>query len=103
MIRLFASIMSARSSACRHSVRSGHRNRRPGARQCVLGYSDSGEPAKAVTPSDNAARAAWLWSIRETVSETNPAGLYLWKRGYKGTFLPTARRSPLVSTTVRAS
>ena len=43
---------------------------------------DSGGPAKA---ADNAATAAWLWGLREPISEDCPAGLYLrCTRGYHG-------------------
>ena len=43
---------------------------------------DSGGPAKA---ADNAAKAAWLWSRREPISENCPAGLYLRRtRRYHG-------------------
>jgi hypothetical protein len=34
-------------------------------------------------------KAAWLWGRREPVLETNPAGLYLRKRGYEGQFPAT--------------
>ncbi|MGC2224576.1 MAG: toprim domain-containing protein [Methylocella sp.] len=34
-------------------------------------------------------KAAWLWGRREPVSDTNPAGLYLRKRGYEGQFPAT--------------
>jgi hypothetical protein len=34
-------------------------------------------------------KAAWLWGRREPVSETNPAGLYLRKRGCEGQFPAT--------------
>jgi phage/plasmid primase-like uncharacterized protein len=45
------------------------RKRAPGARH--------GEPGGAAKAADNAAKAAWLWSRREPVSESCPAGLYL--------------------------
>ena len=48
---------------------------------------DSGGPAKA---ADNAAKAAWLWSRREPISENCPAGLYLRRtRRYHGPIPPT--------------
>ena len=48
---------------------------------------DSPAPAKA---ADNAAKAAWLWSLREPVSETNAGGLYLRQtRRYAGPIPPT--------------
>jgi hypothetical protein len=44
------------------------------------------EPKKAAgkLPGDDEPKrkAAWLWSIREPISESNAAGLYLRKRGY---------------------
>jgi hypothetical protein len=47
----------------------------------------SGGPAKA---ADNAATAAWLWGLREPISEDCPAGLYLRRtRGYHGPIPPT--------------
>jgi hypothetical protein len=47
---------------------------------------DSGGPAKAATrPLDNARKASWLWSHREPISESCPAGLYLRRtRRYHG-------------------
>jgi Toprim domain len=61
----------------------------PGARRGAPGHS--GEPAKAATrPPDNARKAAWLWGIREPVSESCPAGLYLRQtRRYGGPIPPT--------------
>ena len=53
-----------------------------GARHGAAGHRDSGGPAKA---ADNAATAAWLWGLREPISEDCPAGLYLRRtRGYHG-------------------
>jgi CHC2 zinc finger len=53
-----------------------------GARHGAAGHRDSGGPAKA---ADNAAKAAWLWSRREPISESCPAGLYLRRtRRYHG-------------------
>jgi hypothetical protein len=57
-----------------------------GARHGAAGHRDSGG-AKA---ADNAAKAAWLWSRREPISEDCPAGLYLRRtRGYHGPIPPT--------------
>jgi hypothetical protein len=40
--------------------------------------------------ADNAATAAWLWGLREPISEDCPAGLYLRRtRGYHGPIPPT--------------
>jgi hypothetical protein len=51
---------------------------------------DSGAPAKPPQANpDNAHKAAWLWSVREPVSESDAAGLYLRKRGYEGQFPAT--------------
>jgi hypothetical protein len=56
---------------------------------------DRAEPKKGVCefPGDESKRkvdtAAWLWGRREPVLETNPAGLYLRKRGYEGQFPAT--------------
>jgi Toprim domain len=80
---LFASIMSARSSLSRHS--------RPAARSPPAGINGASvERAKAVTrPPDNAAKAAWLWSRHEPISESCPAGLYLRRtRRYHGPIPP---------------
>jgi hypothetical protein len=53
-----------------------------GARHGAAGHRDSGGPAKA---ADNAAKAAWLWSRREPISESCPAALYLRRtRRYHG-------------------
>ena len=53
-----------------------------GARHGAAGHRDSGGPAKA---ADNAATAAWLWGLREPISENCPASLYLRRtRGYHG-------------------
>src|SRR5580704_1961515 len=53
-----------------------------GARHGAAAHRDSGGPAKA---ADNAAKAAWLWSRREPISENCPAGLYLRRtRRYHG-------------------
>jgi hypothetical protein len=59
-----------------------------GARHGAAGQKrDSPAPAKA---ADNAAKAAWLWSLREPVSETNAGGLYLRQtRRYAGPIPPT--------------
>jgi hypothetical protein len=58
-----------------------------GARHGAAGHWDSGGPAKA---ADNAAKAAWLWSRREPISENCPAGLYLRRtRRYHGPIPPT--------------
>jgi hypothetical protein len=63
----------------------------PSARHGAPCHKDSGEPAKAATqPPDNARKAAWLWGLREPVSETNAAGLYFRQtRGYGGAIPPT--------------
>lgn len=62
------------------------------------GHRDCPAPAKA---ADNAATAAWLWSRREPVSESCPAGLYLRQtRRYGGPipstlgYLPANGRHP---------
>jgi hypothetical protein len=61
-----------------------------GARPEPPGYRDSGAPAKPPqAPPDNARKAAWLWSIRKPISESNAAGLYLRNRGYKSKFPAT--------------
>jgi hypothetical protein len=54
-------------------------------------FRGNGEPAKAaMQPPDNAYKAAWLWSVREPVSESCPAGLYLRQtRCYGGPIPPT--------------
>lgn len=55
-------------------------------------------PAKAASEPPNgdsaqserkAEMAGWLWGAREPVSKSNPAGLYLRKRGYGGPFPAT--------------
>jgi hypothetical protein len=68
------------------------------ARHGAAGHRDSGGPAKA---ADNAATAAWLWGLREPISEDCPAGLYLRRtRGYHGPipsalgYLPANGRHP---------
>jgi hypothetical protein len=67
------------------------RKRATGRQSEPSGHRNSGEPAKAVTQSpDNARKAAWLWGLREPVSESCPAGLYLRQtRRYGGPIPPT--------------
>jgi hypothetical protein len=67
------------------------RKRATGWQSEPAGHRNSGEPAKAVTqPPDNARKAAWLWGLREPVSESCPAGLYLRQtRRYGGPIPPT--------------
>jgi hypothetical protein len=62
-----------------------------GTHRGAAGHRDGGEAAKAVTqPPDNAARAAWLWSRRNPITEGCPAGLYLRQtRRYAGPIPPT--------------
>jgi hypothetical protein len=54
------------------------------------GHMNRAEPKKAAgkLPGDDEPKrkAAWLWSIREPISESNAAGLYLRKRSYEGQF-----------------
>jgi hypothetical protein len=53
----------------------------------AAGHTDSGAPIKA---ADNARKAAWLWGLREPISEDCRAGLYLRRtRGYHGPIPPT--------------
>src|ERR1700730_18871273 len=61
----------------------------PDARHGASGSRDSDEPANAAAAADNARKATWLWSIREPVSESNAAGLYLRKRGFADAFPAT--------------
>jgi Toprim domain len=51
----------------------------------------AGQPAKAVTqPPDNARKSTWLWGLREPVTESCPAVLYLRQtRRYGGPIPPT--------------
>jgi hypothetical protein len=93
MIRLFASTTFAQSSACRNLAQRGHGNRSTAA---IASPYAPGEPKKGVCEvagDDDLKRkadtAAWLWGRREPVLETNPAGLYLRKRGYEGQFPAT--------------
>ena len=74
------------------------RKRAPGASHGEPGHRDSAGAAKA---ADNAAKAAWLWGLREPISEDCPAGLYLRRtRGYHGPipstfgYLPANGRHP---------
>jgi len=51
----------------------------------------AGQPAKAVTqPPDNARKSTWLWGLREPVTKSCPAVLYLRRtRRYGGPIPPT--------------
>ena len=82
--------MSGGSSGCPEFSPWPPQKPAPGARDGAPWHRDSGEPAKAIAQHpDNARKAAWLWGIREPLSETNAAGLYLRRRGYGGAFPAT--------------
>src|SRR5437870_1154020 len=78
---------SRKRSICLREAIRHRRNRPPAPVMAPRAIWDSGGPAKA---ADNAAKAAWLWSRREPISENCPAGLYLRQtRRYGGPIPPT--------------